>query len=342
MKVKNLLVVGVLSLLFLIVSFFYAESMISHGEKYKNKMHEHVEVLNFEERLMSSEEWLAILFNSDYEWEKKREASQLKLNEANLEYEEAINEAKALIIISVLFLCLVIILYLRGEYFRKAMAGSLLALSIAFLYVGIYTPMLELSAYSENLTLPVKVNTSLVSAPISEGMNYLNELAEDYIGIGWGESKPADYDLYEKDYVFKGKTYYFHQSKSIMELIKILFKDKNYVVAWAILSFSVLLPLMKIILTVMITFIKSLRKEGPFLVFVKIVGKWSMADVFVAASFLVYLSFNNMNVGVENESKVLFGLYFFLAYVIISITASIFVWLAIRRSTKLKLYEIAL
>ena len=66
-----------------------------------------------------------------------------------------------------------------------------------------------------------------------------------------------------------------------------------------------------------------------------------MADVFVAASFLVYLSFNNMNVGVENESKPLFGIYFFMAYVIISITASIFVWLAIRRNVKIKAYELA-
>ena len=66
-----------------------------------------------------------------------------------------------------------------------------------------------------------------------------------------------------------------------------------------------------------------------------------MADVFVASSFLVFLSFNNMNVGVQNDSKVLFGLYFFLAYVVISITASIFVWLAIRRTTKIKLYELA-
>ena len=78
-----------------------------------------------------------------------------------------------------------------------------------------------------------------------------------------------------------------------------------------------------------------------FLVFVKVIGKWSMADVFVASSFLVFLSFNNMNVGVQNDSKVLFGLYFFLAYVVISITASIFVWLAIRRNTKIKLYQLA-
>jgi len=247
-----------------------------------------------------------------------------------------------LIYISLGFFLVVFILYVRGEYFRKAMAGCLLALSICYLYVGIFTPMLEISAFSEDLTIPIELDTELVSVPISEGLNYASELTKEYIGLDLGTTDPVDYSLFKKDVVFKGKTYYFHQSKSIADLIGILFKDKNYVVAWAILAFSVLLPVLKIIITLLITFIKPLRKNSGFLVFVKIIGKWSMADVFVASSFLVFLSFNNMNVGVQNDSKVLFGLYFFLAYVVISIIASIFVWFAIRRSAKIKLYELAL
>ena len=342
MKIKNLLVVGILSIVFLIVSFFYAESIIEHGNSYKETMHEHVEVLDFNKRLLSSKEWLASGFNSDYEWDKKRTVSESLLREAESEYHLAIKESKMLIFISIGFLLIVFILYVRGDFFRKAMAGCLLALSISYLYVGIFTPMLEISAFSEDLTIPIELDTELVSKPISDGLNYASELTKEYIGLDLGTTDPLDYSLFKKDVVFKGRTYYFHQSKSIADLIGILFKDKNYVVAWAILAFSVLLPVLKIIITLLITFIKPLRKNSGFLVFVKIIGKWSMADVFVAASFLVFLSFNNMNVGVQNDSKVLFGLYFFLAYVVISITASIFVWFAIRRSTKIKLYELAL
>ena len=341
MKINNLLLVGILSVVFLVISFFYAQSIIEYGKSYKDTMHEHVEVLDFNKRLLSSKEWLASGFNSDYEWDKKRVVSESLLREAESQYGSAINESKHLIYMSIGFFFVVFALYVRGEYFRKAMAGCLLALSICYLYIGIFTPMLEISAFSEDLTIPIELDTELVSVPISEGLNYASELTKEYTGLDLGTIDPVDYSLFKKDVVFKGKTYYFHQSKSIADLIGILLKDKNYVVAWAILAFSVLLPVLKIIITLLITFIKPFRKNSGFLVFAKVIGKWSMADVFVASSFLVFLSFNNMNVGVQNDSKVLFGLYFFLAYVVISITASIFVWLAIRRTTKIKLYELA-
>jgi len=341
MKINNLLLVGALSIVFLVISFFYAQRIIDFGKSYQETMHEHVEVLDFNKRLLSSKEWLASGFNSDYEWDKKRVVSESLLREAEGEYRSAINESQSLIYISIGFFFVVFILYVRGAYFRKAMAACLLALSICYLYIGIFTPMLEISAFSEDLTIPIELDTELVSVPISEGLNYASELTKEYTGLDLGTTDPLDYSLFKKDVVFKGKTYYFHQSKSIADLIGILFKDKNYVVAWAILAFSVLLPVLKIIVTLLITFIQPFRKNSGFLVFVKVIGKWSMADVFVASSFLVFLSFNNMNVGVQNDSKVLFGLYFFLGYVVISITASIFVWFAIRRNAKIKLYELA-
>ena len=341
MKINNLLLVGISSIVFLVISFFYAQRMIDFGKSYQETMHEHIEVLDFNKRLLSSKEWLANGFNSDYEWDKKRIASESLLRVAEDEYRSAINQSKYLIYISIGFFFIVFILYVRGEYFRKAMAGCLLALSICYLYIGIFTPMLEISAFSEDLTIPIELDTELVSVPISEGLNYASELTKEYTGLDLGTTDPLDYSLFKKNVVFKGRTYYFHQSKSIADLIGILFKDKNYVVAWAILAFSVLLPVLKILVTLLITFIKPFRKNSGFLIFVKVIGKWSMADVFVASSFLVFLSFNNMNVGVQNDSKVLFGLYFFLAYVVISIIASIFIWFAISRNAKIKLYELA-
>jgi uncharacterized paraquat-inducible protein A len=60
------------------------------------------------------------------------------------------------------------------------------------------------------------------------------------------------------------------------------------------------------------------------------IGKWSMADVFVVATFLSYLSFSNMNSGIDTEAKTLVGLYFFLAYCILSIASSPIIELAIK------------
>ncbi len=61
------------------------------------------------------------------------------------------------------------------------------------------------------------------------------------------------------------------------------------------------------------------------------IGKWSMADVFVVATFLSYLSFSNMNSGIDTEAKTLVGLYFFLAYCILSIASSQLIELAVKK-----------
>ncbi len=67
------------------------------------------------------------------------------------------------------------------------------------------------------------------------------------------------------------------------------------------------------------------------------IGKWSMADVFVVATFLSYLSFSNMNSGIDTEAKTLVGLYFFLAYCILSIASSQFIELAVKKEKGLSL-----
>ena len=65
------------------------------------------------------------------------------------------------------------------------------------------------------------------------------------------------------------------------------------------------------------------------------IGKWSMADVFVVATFLSYLSFSNMNTGIDTEANTLVGLYFFFAYCILSITSSQFIELAIKEEREI-------
>ena len=61
-----------------------------------------------------------------------------------------------------------------------------------------------------------------------------------------------------------------------------------------------------------------------------------MADVFVVAIFLSYLSIKNMNPGVETDASTLIGLYFFFAYVVISMIASYFVDAAVKEMEKVE------
>lgn len=307
-------------------------------------MHKHVEVLDFKERLLQAKEWVWMV--RDWEWDKKRKAAQNELNKANAEYTKALKQAQIIALISIAYFIVLIILYFKSPLILKVISGGLVSISLIFLYIGIFTPMLEISAYNENLKIPLVVNLEDWTAPVDENLNtgvdILNSWIKDYTGVEIPKSELSHWITGELDLsiVFKGKMYYYHQSKSIASLIRLLFKDKNYVVAWAILSFSVILPLIKLLFTLLITLSTKLRRNKVFIMTIKIIGKWSMADVFVAATFLAYLSFYNMNVGIETSSKVLFGLHFFFTYVVVSILASIAIWLEIRKESKIALYEL--
>ena len=75
-------------------------------------------------------------------------------------------------------------------------------------------------------------------------------------------------------------------------MISLLIKN-NLPVAIAIGAFSILIPFVKLLFTLFLLIFsvkgaKRLRKVLSF------IAKWSMADVFVVAAFLAYLSFSNI------------------------------------------------
>jgi len=111
--------------------------------------------------------------------------------------------------------------------------------------------------------------------------------------------------------------YFYYQSKSIYQLIELLFKEKNWLVGISILLFSIIIPIIKLLFILILSFNKTPNKKLTAVF--SFIGKWSMADVFVASCFLAFLSFSNMNVGIDTKSKVLYGLYFFFCYVVLSI-----------------------
>ena len=161
--------------------------------------------------------------------------------------------------------------------------------------------MLEISAFNTNLTIPL-------------------ELSLPWIG---------KIDIPDK--VFEGRMYYYYQSKSVIDLINVLLESKNYVVAVSVIGFSVVVPAIKLALSVLLLLSRYFRDSCFVKKTVNKIGKWSMADVFIVATFLSYLSFSNMNPGIETEVKTLVGLYFFLSYCILSLASSQFVEFALRK-----------
>ncbi|MEA2047640.1 MAG: paraquat-inducible protein A [Campylobacterota bacterium] len=110
------------------------------------------------------------------------------------------------------------------------------------------------------------------------------------------------------------------ESKGVIGAIEKLFEGGDVVVATVILLFSVVTPVLKVLSLLFISlFIKNNFAHG-IVKFFKMIGKWSMVDVFVVAVFLVYLTANKGDV---SRAEVEVGLYFFLAYVIVSMLVSL-------------------
>ena len=143
---------------------------------------------------------------------------------------------------------------------------------------------------------------------------------------------------------------------SILQTVKELWQDNRGLVALLIFVFSVCIPLLKTSLITASFFTKNPRRAFVLSNIVNIVGKWSMADVFVVAIFLAVLSTNHadtqsqqaiavmgfkLNIGISSEtlSHVGPGFYYFLGYCLISILGSQLMTLATLRNNSSALYS---
>ena len=123
-----------------------------------------------------------------------------------------------------------------------------------------------------------------------------------------------------KEVEYLGDVVLSFESKGVIGSIAKLYENSDVVVALVILLFSVLIPALKVLsLAFVSVFMQSAFAHG-IVKFFKMIGKWSMVDVFVVATFLVYLTVDK---GEVSRAEVEVGLYFFLAYVIVSMLVSL-------------------
>jgi hypothetical protein len=119
---------------------------------------------------------------------------------------------------------------------------------------------------------------------------------------------------------------------------ELLYEDRVFV-AILIFTFSVIIPLMKTSLICSVYFTHNIEYQHKISKFVAVIGKWSMADVFVVAIFLAVLSTNHaqsvethrlsflgmsldFEVSTQTLSNVGLGFYCFVAYCIVSLIGS--------------------
>jgi len=119
-----------------------------------------------------------------------------------------------------------------------------------------------------------------------------------------------------KELPFIGQVDLYEATQSIMQTVEYLFVDQNYLVAALIFIFSVVVPVVKIVLLLVVLFSVNEKLSELMHKFVSAIGKWSMADVFVVSIFMAFLASKSN----EAVSATLHeGYYYFTAYCLLSI-----------------------
>lgn len=350
----------ILSVIFLTTTFYFVWKSYDYSTEFREEKSKIAEILNFNDRLLSARDWL---FTEEAWLEKKAEFETVMAN-ADGHLDNAKKQGLYVIYLSIAYLIIIMGIYFK----RRKMYGLTMGLSfvcMALIGVGVMNPILEMEAYKKDLTIQFYVEADEIPY-YDEAVEFLDGVVE-YIGYAdvvietvrvidpegkWVDNMENFVDGYKVllidgkqylvdnrdsqigiDKVFPGKTYFYYQNKGIMEVITMLWKTDNKPVAISIGLFSVIIPLLKLISTLIIlvsrtTGAKMFRKVLSFL------AKWSMADVFVVALFLAFLSFSNMSPGVTMDANILFGMYYFFVYVLLSIGLGFFLDLSIKERKK--------
>ncbi len=343
---------------FLFFAFTMVNKSVEASHEFKVEKNKISEILNFKDRLLSFRDWIF----SETAWEEKRVKYEEAIANADVHYQEAIGYGHYLLIGALLFFIAVVIVYARKRIYFGITLG-LATVGIALLAQGVMNPILEMSAFEEDMTFKVYVKpkdfpfymetikkfreVDDVTSGLLNNIEWIPYIGEDIADYSSGAAESAttmaenaatfledhSEDKFGKDVVFRGKTFFYYQNKGIMDVITLLWENNNKPVAAAIGTFSVIIPLIKLLFSIIIllfpiTRAKTLRKVLSY------ISKWSMADVFVVGAFLAYLSFANMSPGVQMDANALFGLYYFGGYVLVSILLGIMLDLTIKEKIK--------
>ena len=114
-------------------------------------------------------------------------------------------------------------------------------------------------------------------------------------------------------------------AKSILGASQGLWQDGNLLVAFLIVFFSVVIPVLKLALLGFSYTMQRFSWSGRYAKWSSLLSKWSMADVFVMAliiSFLAIKASANTSTLLQTDIQLENGFYYFLGYCLLSILSS--------------------
>lgn len=190
---------------------------------------------------------------------------------------------------------------------RQHLASALLALAFVLLIPGITLPVIDLSGDVEKREI-AELGKAMISAQDS-GLAMFGGIASRLID----------------NLNTEGSVSVYRERRSILGTVRELASHGHWLVAFLIVSFSVIVPLTKggLLLFAASGTQNAGRRRARRVA--DAVSKWSMADVFVIAILVAYLAANATQDGAEIvrfDAHFAAGFYYFLGYCLLSIASA--------------------
>ncbi len=188
---------------------------------------------------------------------------------------------------------------------KKYFSVILFVLSILFLIPGITLPLMTIEATVNKQDMLKLAAESLFSS--EQNGNFIQSMLQS---------------VAQQMHV-EGSAKVFESTRSLLETMKNLIAHDHVVVGLLIGLFAVIIPIIKIILSLLTVFLEP-SKSKSLLKISSLLGKWSMSDVFVMAIIVAFFTINANEQAintVQMKAELERGFYFFAVYCVLAIAA---------------------
>ena len=192
---------------------------------------------------------------------------------------------------------------------------SLVLISLILLIPGVTEPMLTITGTIEKSQL-VDTGKDMLIQDLTEDSRAntrgILDIAASMLGLD----------------TLDGEVEVFRNSRSIIDTIAALYQSHHFVVAMLIGLFSIVIPAVKLITMLILLLPVTPLIKQRLSKMISVIGKWSMADVFVVAIIVTYMAGNasaGMGDMLKTQSQFEIGFYYFLGYCIFSIASQMMI-----------------
>lgn len=318
MFTKNTFIGLLIAVVNLLLSFVILYEIRVNTNQFKKERNEIAKILNFNERLLDAKEAIPLL--GDWIWEQKKGRYHQEIELANQAYDRAVHLVGWLILVNFLFGVIVFFLFVKkSRWFAYTL--TLVTWAAVALTGGVFSPMLELEAFKENMEVKIEVDAKEMMTDVKSTLDkipFLGSSMDSYMKEFIAYLPDETYKWHK---VYPDKMYFFYENKGIFDVLKTLWRTGNHPIAVIIALFSFLIPTIKLLSSFYLLTFPS-RSSGRLQKIISHITKFSMVDVFVIALLITYFTFDELSAGVQTSSNALMGVYFFTVYVLLAMISS--------------------